>query len=199
MAKKKPAAKTRSLAVEDRPIDQVKPYPGNPRRIEDEAVRKVAESIKAYGFRQHLVVDVDGVIVVGHVRYLAAKLLGRKTVPVHVAEDLTPAQVRAYRIADNRLGENSEWDDGKLATEIRQLDVELRDQLGFELEQLDKLLGDAPAPLTPVTVREPPAMAWVLLGVPLVDFGEIAGLVDQASANPAVQLFTTTSDFTGKE
>ena len=88
------------MQIELRPIDQVKPYPGNPRQ-NDEAVDAVAASLKEFGFRQPIVVDADGVIIVGHTRYKAAQKLGLKQVPVHVATDLTPAQVKAYRIADN--------------------------------------------------------------------------------------------------
>ena len=80
-------------------IDRVRPYDQNPRR-NDKAVEAVANSIREYGFRQPIVVDANGVIVVGHTRYKAALKLGLASVPVHVAADLTPQQARAYRIAD---------------------------------------------------------------------------------------------------
>ena len=86
------------MKVEHRPIEGIKPYEGNPRRNEA-AVDAVAESIRQFGFRQPIVVDEDGVIVVGHTRYKAAFKLGLKTVPVHVAEGLTPEQLRAYRLS----------------------------------------------------------------------------------------------------
>jgi len=117
--------------IEQWDIDRIKPYEKNPRR-NDKAVQAVADSIREFGFRQPIVVDGDGVIVVGHTRYKAALKLGLKTVPVHVAADLTPQQARAYRLADNRTAENAEWDVDLLPIELG----ELRDE-GFDL----KLVG----------------------------------------------------------
>ena len=97
------------MKIEQWEIERVKPYDKNPRR-NDKAVEAVAKSIKEFGFRQPIVVDAGGVIVVGHTRYKAALKLGLKTVPVHVAADLTPQQARAYRLADNRTAETAEWD-----------------------------------------------------------------------------------------
>ncbi len=99
------------MQIELRPIDQVKPYPGNPRQ-NDEAVDAVAASLREFGLRQPIVVDAEGVIIVGHTRFKAAQKLGLAQVPVHVATDLTPAQVKAYRIADNQtasIAEFSSW------------------------------------------------------------------------------------------
>ena len=105
------------MHVELRPIDSIRPYPGNP-RINEDAVDAVARSIKEFGFRQPIVVDGEGVIVVGHTRYKAAIKLGLKMVPVHVATDLTPEQVKAYRIADNATNEIAEWDYQLLPIEL---------------------------------------------------------------------------------
>src|SRR5205807_5640269 len=88
-----------SMQVELRPIATIRPYENNP-RINDQAVDVVAASIREFGFRQPIVVDVDGVIIVGHVRYKASLKLGLQKVPVHVAKDLTPDQIKAYRIGD---------------------------------------------------------------------------------------------------
>src|SRR3954463_1861532 len=96
------------MNIELRPLDQIKPYPGNP-RVNDGAVDAVVASLKEFGWRQPIVVDAAGVIVVGHTRYRAAQKLGLDSVPVHVATDLSPAQVRAYRIADNATGEIATW------------------------------------------------------------------------------------------
>jgi ParB-like chromosome segregation protein Spo0J len=119
------------MKIEYWEIEKVKPYDKNPRR-NDKAVEAVARSIREFGFRQPIVVDAGGVIVVGHTRYKAALKLGLKTVPVHVAADLTPAQARAYRLADNRTAETADWDVELLPIELG----ELRDE-GFDL----KLLG----------------------------------------------------------
>lgn len=108
-------------------VDRVVPYKRNPRRNED-AVAKVALSIKEFGFKQPIVVDKDSVIIVGHTRLLAALRLGMKEVPVLVAADLTPAQVKAYRLADNRVHEEAEWDEELLALELGDLS-----KLGFDL------------------------------------------------------------------
>jgi DNA modification methylase len=108
-------------------VDKVVPYKKNPRR-NDDAVEKVAASIRAFGFKQPIVVDKDSVIIVGHTRLLAALRLGMKEVPVLVAGDLTPAQVRAYRLADNRVHEEAEWDEELLALELGDLS-----KLGFDL------------------------------------------------------------------
>jgi len=98
-------------------IDDIKPYKDNPRKNEN-AVDVVAESIKKYGFRQPIVIDKDGVIIAGHTRWLAARKLGLKKVPVHIASDLTPEQTRAYRLIDNRTADFAEWDIEKLKTEL---------------------------------------------------------------------------------
>src|ERR1700730_1421846 len=110
------------MKIELRFIDQVLPYAGNPRKISEKAIDKVGASIEQYGWRQPIVVDRNGVIVVGHARWLAAKKLGLKQIPVHVAESLTPAQVRGYRLMDNRSHEETRWDLDLLKFEIEELD-----------------------------------------------------------------------------
>src|SRR5499427_4474857 len=100
------------------PIDKVIPYARNSRKIPERAVDKVAASIKEFGFRVPIVVDKDGVIICGHTRLLAAKKLGLEEAPVHVADNLTPAQVRAYRLLDNRSHEETSWDEDLLGLEL---------------------------------------------------------------------------------
>jgi len=159
------------MLIENRPIDTIRPYDKNPRK-NDAAVHAVADSIRAYGFRQPVVVDRDGVIVVGHTRWKAAKMLGLAEVPVHVA-DLTPEQAKAYRIADNRLNEIATWDAELLPGEL----IELKDlgidlaMLGFSAEELGEILApqgnpglvdpdDVPAPPDEATTK--PGDLWVL-------------------------------------
>jgi DNA modification methylase len=132
------------VEIEIWPIDQPKPYPKNARKWSADAVAKVASSIRAYGFRQPIVVDVHGVIIIGHLRLTAAKSLQLKTVPVHVARDLTPAQVRGLRLADNRTSEESSWNEELLGPELADLaslgfDLGLT---GFDVHELDVLLRD---------------------------------------------------------
>lgn len=100
-----------------RSIADVIPYENNP-RVNDKAVEAVAASIKEFGFKQPIVVDSSGVIVVGHTRLKAAKLLGMSKVPVVVADDLTDEQIREYRLADNKTAELSEWDFAALQDEL---------------------------------------------------------------------------------
>ncbi len=160
------------LNVEYRPLAEIKTYEKNP-RINDAAVDAVAESIRRFGFRQPIVVDADGVIVCGHTRYRAAMKLGLAEAPVHDATDLTPEQVRAYRIADNKTAELAEWNLELLPIEL----AELKDAgidwslLGFDVDELAMLLdpGVKQGLTDPDDVPEPPDAAvtqpgdlWVL-------------------------------------
>lgn len=125
------------MIIEQRPIEAVRPYPNNPRNNK-KAVAAVAASIKEFGFKVPIVVDTAGVIITGHTRREAAISLGMKTVPVIVADDLTEAQIRAFRLADNKVSEFSEWDEDALAEELAQLDeaalgIDMAD-VGFEME-----------------------------------------------------------------
>ncbi len=150
---------TRTFDVELRPIEAIKPYPGNP-RVNDDAVDAVAASLKEFGFRQPIVVDADGVIIVGHTRWKAAKKLGLAKVPVHVATDLPPEKVKAYRIADNQTATLAEWDFELLPIELKDLQQAEYDLslLGFDEDELAHLLdGDVAEGLTdPDSVPEPP-------------------------------------------
>src|SRR5215470_12457570 len=128
------------MHVELRNIAEIKPYPHNPRRNEH-AVAAVAASIREFGFRQPLVVDEEGLIVVGSTRYKAAVQLGMDKVPVHVATGLTPAQLKAYRLADNKTAELADWDDTLLVQELAELqkiDFDL-DLTGFSVQELQGL------------------------------------------------------------
>jgi DNA modification methylase len=147
------------MQIELRPLSDLRPYEANP-RINDDAVDAVATSLRQFGFRQPIVVDEAGVIVCGHTRWKAAQRLGLDKVPVHVAKDLTPEQVRAYRIADNKTAELAEWDMDLLAVELgalKDLDIDLA-SLGFDEDELATLLaGDLRDGLTdPDAVPAPP-------------------------------------------
>jgi ParB-like chromosome segregation protein Spo0J len=129
------------------PTEKVRPYEHNPRKIPQKAIAKVASSIKEFGWRQPIVVDQAGVIVVGHVRYLAARKLGMDQVPVHVAAGLTAEQVRAYRLMDNRSHEETDWDPALLTLEIAELKALEFDLnfTGFEPREIDEFLTNADA------------------------------------------------------
>jgi len=126
------------MKIEQWDISNIIPYDKNPRDNKG-AVKKVVMSLKEYGWQQPIVVDKAGVIIVGHTRLKAAKKMKLKTCPVMVANDLNEAQVKAYRIADNKTGEFASWDDDLLLDEIKNLidldfDIELT---GFELGDFD--------------------------------------------------------------
>jgi DNA modification methylase len=148
-----------AMQVEMRSINTIWPYENNPRH-NDAGVDAVAASLREFGFRQPIVVDEEDVIIVGHTRYKAALKLGLEEVPVHVAVGLTPAQAKAYRIADNQTATFSAWDDDKLPLELTQLQ-----ELGFDLDltgfsgdELMRLLdsGTNAGQTNPDAVPEPP-------------------------------------------
>lgn len=160
------------MKVELWKIDRVQPYPNNP-RLNDETVDAVAASIREFGFRQPIVVDTEGVIIVGHTRWKAAQKLSLEKVPVHVAKDLTPEQIKAYRIADNKTAELSDWNYDLLPIEISELaacnyDLGL---LGFDKDELAMMLDtgvadglcdpdEVPAPPDEATTK--PGDLWLL-------------------------------------
>jgi hypothetical protein len=160
------------MNVEIWDIPRIQPFHRNPRE-NDRAVDAVAASIKEFGFRQPIVVDENGVIVVGHTRWKAAIKLGLKKVPVHVAVELTPAQCRAYRIADNQTASIADWDHALLPLELADLkgmDFDLN-LLGFEPVELARLLdGDVTSsltdpddvPLPPDEAKTQPGDLWIL-------------------------------------
>ena len=147
------------MRIENRPPSSLTPYAENP-RLNDDAVEAVAASIREFGFRQPIVADAEGVIIVGHTRWKAAMKLGLKRVPVHVAKDLTEEQARAYRIADNQTAAIADWDYDRLVKEIAGLGAGEIDLgvLGFAPDQLAALVdGGLVDGLTdPDEIPEPP-------------------------------------------
>lgn len=105
------------MEIVNKKLSEIKPYEKNPRK-NDDAVKYVANSIREFGFKVPVVIDKDGVIVCGHTRYKAAKQLGLKEVPCVMADDLSPEQIKAYRIADNKVSEFAEWDSDLLSLEL---------------------------------------------------------------------------------
>jgi ParB-like chromosome segregation protein Spo0J len=139
-----------SMKIEWRKTEEIRPYEKNP-RINDRGVDAVAASIRAFGWRQPVVIDSEGVIIVGHVRWKAAVKLGLAQIPVHIAADMTPEQARAYRIADNQTAALSEWNYELLPIELKDLQAADFDLslLGFDEKELAKLLdGGVQAGLT---------------------------------------------------
>ena len=160
------------MQIETWPIDRPTPYDKNP-RLNDDAVEVVAKSIREFGFRQPIVVDEDGVIIIGHTRLKAAKSLGLSEVPVHVARGLSLEQVKALRIADNQTATIAEWDYDLLPielSELRGMDFDLG-LLGFDSDELAQLLDPdgQPGLCDPDEIPAPPDEAitqpgdlWIL-------------------------------------
>ena len=117
------------------------PYDKNPRKNE-KAVDAVMESIKQFGFKNPIIVDENMVIISGHTRRLAALKLSMETVPVVIAKDLTEEQVRAFRLADNRVASFSSWDEKKLKEEIAEINnIDLSD-FGFKKDKIDDIFRE---------------------------------------------------------
>lgn len=146
------------MKIEILPIISITPYARNPRRNEGVPVSKVKASLKEFGWQQPIVVDKDMTIVVGHTRYLAALELGMTEVPVHIADKLTPNQIRAYRIADNKTATFSDWDMDLLALEFDDLKAEGfdLDLTGFDADELAgiDLNGEPEEPESPDDFKE---------------------------------------------
>lgn len=138
-----PRAAGKAYKVEWISVGKLKPYPGNPRVVPEEAVATVARSLEEFGWRSPIVVDAGMVVVAGHTRLMAAQSLGMTKVPVHVAHDLTPEQARAFRLMDNRAGELTSWQEELLAaelSELRSLGVDF-EAAGFDLASAEELIG----------------------------------------------------------
>lgn len=160
------------MQIETWPIDRPQPYDKNP-RLNDDAVEAVARSIQEFGFRQPIVVDEDGVVIIGHTRLKAAKKLGLTEVPVHVARGLAPEKVKALRLADNKTAELAEWNLELLPIELAELqgmDFDLG-LLGFDQDELAKLLDPGAQdglcdsdeiPLPPDEAITKPGDLWIL-------------------------------------
>ncbi len=132
------------MQVVEWPIDRPIPYARNARNIPQSAIDKVAASIKEFNWQQPVVVDEEGVIICGHTRLLAARKLGLEMVPVHVASNLSPGQVKAYRLLDNRSHEEATWDMELLGAELVDLQASDLDLLltGFDQDEIAKLLAE---------------------------------------------------------
>ncbi len=128
----------KTYKIEKLRIEDIKPYPHNPRTHTREQIEKIARNIKEFGFYAPVVVDKDNVLIIGHARLEAMKLLGEEYIPAVRIEDLTEAQVRALRIADNRLTDLSGWDFYYLAQELSAIAEEIDATLtGFDASEID--------------------------------------------------------------
>jgi len=155
-----------ALEIEMWPTDKPVDYARNARKITEKAVDKVAASIKEFGFRQPVVVDKEGVICIGHVRRRSAKKLGLAEIPVHIASDLTPGQIKALRIMDNRSSDEVQFDFELLGPELldlKLLNIDLA-LTGFDMPELDRILNVGGATEGEDDVPEPPVNPVTRLG-----------------------------------
>ena len=123
-------------------IHDLKAYENNPRKIPEEAINAVAASIKEFGFKVPVIIDKDNVIIAGHTRILAAEKLGIEKVPCIIADDLTPKQIKAFRLADNKVSELSGWDFEKLEIELEELNLDFN-MADFGFNQTESLNIDS--------------------------------------------------------
>jgi hypothetical protein len=185
-------------------IEKLKPYWRNPRRRSEDSIRKIADSIEAFGWQQPIVVDKEFVVIIGHGRLEAAKLLEAKQVPVVIAGGLAPEKVKALRLADNRTNRDSDWDIGLLAQEIeelRGLDVQLIGHAGFTEDDLKRIADDLDeSALEKIAGAEDdesfstgqadsaPGHEGPGDGNPLVTFSEVLSFEQRNVVNAAIQL-----------
>lgn len=125
------------MIIVNKKLTELKPYEKNP-RFNDEAVAPVASSIKEFGFKVPIIIDNEGVIVAGHTRYKAARKLKLEEVPCIIADDLSEEQIKAFRLADNKVGEIATWDDGLLTQELDEiLNLDMSD-FGFTIGGIEE-------------------------------------------------------------
>ena len=118
------------MTIIEKALNEITPYENNP-RDNAPAVNAVAASIEEFGFKVPIVIDKYGVIVAGHTRYIAAQRLGLETVPCIMADDLSDEQVKAFRLADNKVSELAMWDNDKLMQELSEIDMDMS-SFGFD-------------------------------------------------------------------
>lgn len=167
--------------IEMLPTGSLKPYDKNPRK-NDNAVDAVANSIREFGFKQPIVVDKNMVIIVGHTRWKAAKKLGLKEVPVIVADDLSEAQARAYRIADNSTGDLAEWDDNLLEYELESIDDFDMSDFGLDPDEEEAM------PLVQEIELKPIKKAYVLVISDINSYDQVADKVAGLENIPGVEV-----------
>lgn len=175
------------MNIIEKKVKDLKPYEKNPRK-NDDAVQYVANSIKEFGFRVPIVIDKDNNIVCGHTRWKACKKLKIDTVPCVVADDLTEEQIRAYRLADNRVAEKAEWDLELLDTELAEIETIDMTLLGFDLND-DKPAEDIIEP----TEKEINGYQYVhyMVTVDINHHDKIIGLINQLKEIEGVEVEST--------
>ena len=125
------------MKIIEKSVEELTPYENNPRK-NDGAVDAVAASIREFGFKVPIIIDKDNVIVAGHTRLKAARKLGLETVPCIIADDLSPKQIQAFRLADNKTAELADWDFDMLSVELSDLDDIDMSEFGFDMSEFEE-------------------------------------------------------------
>ena len=168
------------MEILEKKVSELKLYKNNP-RDNDNAVRYVANSIKEFGFRVPIVIDGDNTIVCGHTRIKAAKTLGLKKVPCVVADDLTPEQIKAFRLADNKVGEIAEWDFEKLGAEIAGVDFDM-EEFGLSVDDEEEIIEPNEKELRPYH------KAHYLITIDINDHDKIVDVIDELKKIEGVEV-----------
>lgn len=194
-------AEMRKLVVEEWAIGRLRMYEGNP-RVNEPAVPKMVAALKEYGWRFPVLAKSDGEIVDGHLRYKAAKAMGLASVPVTSADDMTPRQVRAFRLLANRSATWAEWDDEMLAHELSYLaeDNVPLELTGFDEKDLERLLGENA--LSGASADGQPGIAdvpleesfWISVTGPAGARAEALALLAPLSGIPGVEVHSNLGD-----
>jgi hypothetical protein len=205
MSRKKPPATSATTAhpaiddtfeVEMWPVEKPVDYPTNPKHHTEEAIDRLAAIIARVGMQVAIVVDEHGVIAKGHKTRAACRRLGFTRVPIKVARGVSPEELRAWRVADEAATLDSLWDEGNLGVEleaIREAGVPLS-HTGLDEDEIERILGEESPRIEPVGVRPLPAMTWVLIGIPTVQYDDISDLVARAADNPEAIVEVTAND-----
>ena len=169
------------MEILEKKVSELKLYKNNP-RDNDNAVRYVANSIKEFGFRVPIVIDGDNTIVCGHTRIKAAKTLGMKTVPCVVADDLTPEQIKAFRLADNKVGEFAEWDFEKLSAELAGVDFDMGEFGFLSVDDEEEIIEPEEKELRPYR------KAHYLITIDINDHDKIVDVIDKLKKIEGVEV-----------
>lgn len=169
--------------IEKKVVDLI-PYVNNPRK-NDSAVDAVANSIKSFGFKVPIIIDSNNEIVTGHTRLKAAIKLGMDKVPCVIADDLSPEQIQAFRIADNKVAELAEWDEDKLRMEFESISNQMF--TGFDLDEIESLFDDD---ITEAKAKEltPYQKGHYLITVDINRHDAIVDLIQQLRETEGVQV-----------
>ena len=184
------------MEIINKKVEELIPYEKNP-RINDEAVKYVANRIKEFGFKVPIVIDKDNVIIAGHTRLKASKELGLTEVPCIIADDLSEEQIKAFRLADNKVSEQAKWDFDLLSDELNGLDMDM-EQFGFidlDLEFENEITGvDSSNEENPYTAK---------INIPQYEIkGEeptIAELVETSKTNELIKEIQNSKDITEEQ